>query len=255
MRFPILLVAAILIATLSFPGVANAATTQYVIITANPGNITGCPGNFTITEASEYEFELGWIPDDGANTTGVTIRGAYGRDVANATDGFDVYTGNGTSTVHWINTEFIGVDVYYRLYSTFIDGSYSACYASGTLVGGEGVTNIATIFIFLVPFPFAALGMWANRERRETSLMVVAGILWMCIAMYFLALRSEAAELYNIFGYVSIALGFIFGSAPLWAKNKLEEIEDGIKDQDDQRSHGDKIKDWEKERGLRSYRR
>ena len=118
----------VFLAIMLLPLTASAATYQYVIITVTPGNVSEvCPANFTIVEASDYEFLLSWDNATGANVTGITVRGAYARDVANATDGFDVYTGNGTSVTHWINTEFLGVDVYYRAYATLGNGTYSPC--------------------------------------------------------------------------------------------------------------------------------
>lgn len=167
----------IVVGSIILPSIAHASYQDVVVITANPGNIT-CPTDFTITVASLYEIQLAWTPGTGGNTTGSTlIKGAYGRWLNEPSDGFEVFNGSGNSTTHWINTEFIGVDVYYRAWSELNDGNYTACYASGSVTGGEGMADIAselgllTSFMLYTSFPlfFAFLSVW----RRNVFCMII----------------------------------------------------------------------------------
>lgn len=173
-----LLLLLLVLGILLLPPIAYAAEQQVVVITANPGGNITCPTNFTINVVSAYEIQLSWTPATGGNTTGTTlIKGAYGRWPNIPTDGFRVYDDTGNSTIHWVNTEFIGVDVYYRVWAELNDGNYTACYASGSVTGGEGMEAIASemgvltsfVIYMLLPLFFAYLSV----TKRNIVCMII----------------------------------------------------------------------------------
>lgn len=209
-RFVFLLVF-MAIAVIFLPGtVAHSDTSDGVVITVS-GNYSApivCPVNLTIESVSEYEIFIEWDDSTEANATGTRVVGAFGRWPESASDGFEVYDGNSTNTTHWINTEFMGVNIYYRLYTSYIDGSYSICYAEGSVTGGVAVTDIATAltgmldlasFGLQLAFPAILFFVWMRYRSIVIALAVMFAI-WMSLDSYF------AEGLY--YAYPMIMLGF-----------------------------------------------
>jgi hypothetical protein len=188
----IALILTIITLLLIIPIGAGASSSQVVVITAQPdqGNIT-CPWNFSITAVSLYEIQLSW--NNAVSATGAMVRGAYGRWPGNVTDGFEVYHGNLTTITHWVNTEFIGVDVYYRIYSEYGNGTYTTCYVSGSVTGGKDVANIAggiTLFALIV---FALGCTISSYAFRKITIAVTGVAAWAALAFYSFTQSSSSS--------------------------------------------------------------
>ena len=164
-----------------WPTALSAGSTAIVTITAQPWSSGDCPSNFVINAVSPYEIQMSWT--NGGNMTDAILRGAYGRWPGNATDGFEVYTGAGNATTHWVNTEFIGVDVYYKLWGEQ-GGNYSLCYASGSVTGGTGMANISgsiTLFALIV---FSLGSVVTAYTFRKAPIAFVAAAAWTALAFF-----------------------------------------------------------------------
>lgn len=214
--FLIIIILGVLIAPF-VPCSAHAGTQVTVAITAspNPGNIT-CPWGYTITVITPYEIQMSWNnPPD----TTMILRGAYDRWPGNITDGFEVYTGNGTSTTHWVNTEFIGVDIYYKGWSQYGNGTIVPCFISGTVQGGEGVTAIG-LFAGL----FVCLGiMGTGWLFKSLAIMMGGTIAWVGIGAYAFNTSSSAWDLHYIMGCLCFAMAVVCLFVTAKQRNEREE--------------------------------
>jgi hypothetical protein len=176
-------------------GVAHSDTSEGVVITVS-GNYTApivCPVNLTIDSVSDYEIFIEWDASNEANATGTSVVGAFGRWPDGPTDGFEVYSGNSTNTTHWVNTEFMGTNTYYRLYTTYLDGSYSICYAEGSITGGVAVLEMATAltgmwdlaaFGLQLAFPGILFLVWMRWRSLVVALALMFAI-WLSLDVYF----------------------------------------------------------------------
>lgn len=163
---------------------AHASAQDVVVVTAQPaGNMT-CPQDLAINVVSAYEIEFTWMPATGNYTTGSVIKAAYGRYLTDPSDGFVVYEGEGNATTHWVNTEFIDVDVYYAVWATYGNDTYSECYISGSVTGGEGLLEIGSQLgnlsdhirvAFILGFPLILGLVGAYRHSLSGYLAGIAG--------------------------------------------------------------------------------
>jgi hypothetical protein len=199
------------------PITAFASSSELVVITASPflGNGT-CVYDFTIVVVSDYEIQFNWTPGNG---TGTYIVGAYGRWPTSATDGFEVYNGNATSATHWVNTEFIGVNVYYKAYNDLGNGTYAACYASGSITGGAGVTaigaNIALIGTVILAF-LALACMFGAYHFKNGLFLWGAAIFWLAFIGYAYLQTSGSGDTFWVLAgagamMMILSIAFMFG--------------------------------------------
>lgn len=168
----------------ALPFVAYASDQDVVVVTAQPGGNITCPQDFEINLVSLYEIELSWLPATGGNTTGSAVTAAYGRWPTGADDGFEVYNGSGNETTLWVNTEFIGVDVYIGIWATYGNDTYSECYLSGSVTGGEGLLEIGSQLgnlsdyiriAFILGFPLILGLVGAQRHSLSGYLAGIVG--------------------------------------------------------------------------------
>lgn len=135
------------------------------------------PTGFTVTRITDKLIRLDWTPSE--NTT-VILAKVDGLPTG-PTDGYIVYTGNGTTTNDtFTNLDIIGGKVFYAAYSVNATGGYSPSAATGW-VEGAGMTLLAlallatalTVAMFLsknamLGFPsaimWAILGVYAYTE-------------------------------------------------------------------------------------------
>jgi hypothetical protein len=167
-----------------WPTALSAGDNAVVTITAQPWATGDCPTGFTFNAVSSYEVQLAWTP--GGNSTGTVIRGAYARWPTDPTDGFEVYNGNGSSASHWLTTDVMILSdegIYYRLWGKQ-GGSYSLCYASGVITGGEGMANISgsiTLFALIV---FSLGSVVTAYTFRKAPIAFVAAAAWTSLAFF-----------------------------------------------------------------------
>ena len=220
-------VIAIVLLLILIPTVVSADTSEYVVITANPAGNESCPSDFTITVVSLYEIELDWTPAVGGNTTGTTlIRAAYGRAPENTDDGFVVYNDSGNSTTHWINTEFIGVDVYYKVWAE-TDTGYTTCYAAGSITGGEAVAAIGSNIGLLAFLVFTAGMTISTYAIKRTVLAFIAAGAWAILAFYVFSMSESTSpiaitDIYMGLFWVSIAMVIVSAFEPVVMRDKEE---------------------------------
>jgi hypothetical protein len=228
---------------------ADAGQTGTVTITAQPWSSGDCPNNFVLNAVSPYEIQMDWT--NGGNMTNAVLRGAYGRWPTDATDGFSVYVGTGNSTTHWVNTEFIGVDVYYRLWGE-LGGNYSLCYASGTVQGGEDVSAMGVGLISIIPLGLMALSMaWFKITGKDGwAIMLGAGLAWIALAVLAFGKSEEAWDVYQIIGALSIAMLLLCALLTFSKVAQKPEVQIVVKAVP--KSYGERYSDFEKSRGLKN---
>ena len=142
---------------LVIPITAFASSVELVVVTASPYIGNECVQDFSVVVISDYETQLDWIPGNGTSTL---IKGAYGRWPAGVEDGFEVYSGNGSHVSHWLNVDIrilSDLGLYYKVWTDLGNGTYSACYASGSVTGGEGMAEIGANLGALVDYLKLAL--------------------------------------------------------------------------------------------------
>ena len=159
-------------------GYAFAAGNATVTITAT-GYIGGClgPSNLVATQLSDHSVQLTWDKGIGANNT--IIRRAFGA-TPTAIEGTEVYNGNGTSSVDYINLTTLDTYVAWRAYTVCGDGSFSVGYSEATLTGGITVIYIAIFGL--------CLGMSLLAFRGRFLLWnIAASVSWIFLFMYIKA--------------------------------------------------------------------
>jgi hypothetical protein len=175
--------------------------TAEVTVTVKPYWWGGCdcPTSVSITRVSDYEVSIGWTPG-AANATSTVVRGKFDGAVSNVTDGFDIYQGTGASVTHWTVAETYGHDIHYSLYSNCTDGNISTCYASGALLGGLTLEEIATAlsglstqvgniwglmaFGLQLAFPGILFLVWMRWRSLVVALALMFAI-WLSLDVYF----------------------------------------------------------------------
>jgi hypothetical protein len=164
-------------------GVALADATIEIEVTAL-GNISAfCPSALTATPASAYLVNLTWVAATGNDTLGTIIRVDYGSYPTSPTDGDAVYSGNDTTTTHWVNMGTLTEDIYYRAWTIYAGPSYSVCYTSamvevpGVTPGTGGtidMTEVANILLILQYLSFPALLVVVCFWKRNIVAIVAA---------------------------------------------------------------------------------
>ena len=170
----------IALALAAWPFVAHASDQDVVVVTAQPGGNMTCPQDMAINVVSAYEIEFTWMPATGNYTTGSVIKAAYGRYLTDSSDGFVVYEGEGNETTHWVNTEFIDVDVYYAIWATYGNDTYSECYLSGSVTGGIGMAELASNvelgIILFIPGLLILLSFWRRNIVAYIAAIISIGL-------------------------------------------------------------------------------
>lgn len=240
-----------------WPTALSAGGTAVVTITAQPWSSGDCPTGFTFNAVSSYEVQLSWIP--GGNTTETIVRGAYARWPISPTDGFEVYTGNESSTSHWLTTDVMILSdegIYYRAWGLVTGGNYSLCYASGSIVGGENVSVMGIGLIGLLPLGLMALSMaWFKITGKDGwPIMIGAGLAWLAMGAYGFSKTTEAWDIYQIIGAISIAMLVLCVLLSYsGAQARQEAIQAKIKvEVNPPKSYGERFADWEAKSGART---
>lgn len=232
------------------PYVAGAGGTAIVTITAQPWSSGDCPTSFAFDAVSSYEVQLSWLP--GGNTTATIIRGAYARWPTSPTDGFEVYTGNSSSVSHWLTTDVMILSnegIYYRAWG-LVGGNYSVCYASGSIVGGEGMTAIGSGMTIMgtAILAFLALGcMLSGYHFKNRLFMFGAIIFWLAFIGYSYLNSALSGDTFFILagaGAMMMLLSafFLFGGM-----NRDKETPESPTEEKNLN-----FTDWQKSRGLKT---
>lgn len=160
----------------------------------------GTPTNFTVTVLSDNETLLEWTNTE--DSVGTVIRIGFGSYPASVTDGYPVYSGNGTSYTDTGNDLNHTGEAYYAAFADY-DGSYSVDFSTG-IAQGEGMLEIASsiqayallIGEWLFVLILFALALW----RFDPWLYMITAF-----GVGFLGYSWYAD--YPIIGLVAIALG------------------------------------------------
>lgn len=239
--------------SLLFPQTASAASEASVVITITPelGNQTIT--DFQITVVTPYEILLTWIPAVEGN--GTYIIAAYGREPTSPEDGFIVYDGTGNSTTHWINTEFIGVDIFYHVYTRLSPGEYSYFYAAGSVQGGENVSIMGMGLIGIIPIGIMALSMaWFRVTGKDGwPLMLAAGLAWLALGAFAFSASAEAWDIYQIVGSLSIAMLLL--CTVLTFEGVRQPPITTIVVKPPTKSYGERYEEFSKSRGLKTRKK
>ena len=240
-----------------WPTALSAGDNAIVTITAQPWSSGDCPTGFTFNAVSSYEVQLAWIP--GGNTTETIVRGAYARWPASPTDGFEVYTGNGSSTSHWLTTDVMILSdegIYYRAWGLVVGGNYSLCYASGSIIGGENVNVMGIGLIGLLPLGLMALSMaWFKITSKDGwPIMIGAGLAWLAMGAYGFSKTATAWDIYQIIGAISIAmLVLCMLLSYAGAQARQEAIQAKVKVEINQpKSYKERFEEYEKRTGAKT---
>lgn len=170
---------AILLLCLVPVGSIKADTSVEITITAQ-GLIyfPGPPSGLTITYISDYEIGLSWTKDVDADLT--LIKGAYGREVTDRDDGFEVYYGAGNYTTHWIADVGMVGPVYYKLWSQGIGGNWSLYSASGDR------SFMSSSFLFLGLIALAGMFTYFSWKRRHILVSLSGSLTWLALGLWLL---------------------------------------------------------------------
>lgn len=217
------------------------------------------PTDFTATQSGIDEVTLTWTKGFEANNTVIRV----GEDgcPASITDGYPVYNGNLTTAT--IGGLALGMHEYcFRGWSNNEVGN-STGYAE-VKIGGEAMTDLVIIFLFIAPVGILAVGVFG----RLMPFVVAAGATWLALSIYHLGFSTNQADIYNIMAWASMMPGIACVLAPLWfprwrggiderepsLDTVLKEREAGSKlaALDAPKSYGQRMADWERDRGLRN---
>ncbi len=241
-------------------GTASAGDSQVITITAQPWSEGDCPTNFTFNAVSSYEVQLSWTP--GGNTTATMIRGAYARWPNSPSDGFEVYHGNSSSVSHWLTTDVMILSdegIYYRAWGELGNGSWSLCYAAGSIVGGEGMTNIGS-GVILLPLIIFALGSTVSAYAfRKTPIAMVAAAAWAVLGFYSFTQSASSnptviSDFWMALFWVGMAMIIVSIFEPAIMKPPSKELEDLDKIEPEEESLSSEYARLRKEMGLGIFR-
>lgn len=180
MRWLLLACALVVIAAsaLAAYGIAKAGTSTTVSITAT-GWVGQCvgPSDLVATKLSDHSVLLTWTLGLGANNT--IIRRAFGA-CPSSTVGTEVYNGNASTVVDYIDLTTLDTYVCWRAYTVCGNVgniSYSSGYAEARLIGGVTVMYIAIFGL--------CLGMsWMALRGRFLLWNIAAAVSWAVLWMY-----------------------------------------------------------------------
>lgn len=193
----IILVLLIVGAYLAIPITASASGQQVVIITASPYITGGCVQNFAIELVEPFGVHISWTSGNGTGTRIIAKNGGW---PASTTDGFIVYDGNNTYVdfATSASSEMMQ-DVYFHAYTDMGNGTYSVCYASGSITGGEAVAAIGGNMLII-----GLLGILVA--------MMGSGYIFKVPALLYLVLLGGAgAGVYLLGTETTLSLGWIVG--------------------------------------------
>lgn len=179
------------------------ANTQVVTVYATPLISSGIIG-FTITYVSDTRLDLNW--GFSGNATGIMIRAKYGQyptDIPNElttpTDGYLVYSGNGTS-ISDTSMDFnqnLGI-LYYAAWAQKADGTWFTSPSKGWKESRE-MLLIAFIFLSLA---LMAIAYWVKRP----AIGVAAGVSWLLLGLYNLSVSVTTWDIYYDLFVMGIAM-------------------------------------------------
>lgn len=156
----------------------QAASSEEITITA-AGWICGGPGAFTLTYVNDYEIGISWTKgEDAVNTM---VRAAFGHVPANISDGYEVYSGAGTSCTDTALSMATPEIIYYRAWSQNAAGVWGPLFASGNT---GGFMSASYLFIGLILI--AAFLTWFSSRRPEILISMAAGFTWLALGFWLL---------------------------------------------------------------------
>lgn len=184
-------------------------TTSSEIVTIQP------PTDFTVTEAGVNSANLTWVT--GANATSTYIRVSSTHYPISLTDGYELYSNNGTLYTH----EGLTLDSSTYYYSAWgvASGEYSATYVTGQ-IGGSNM-------IFIGLFAFAGIMSFLSIRSRDNILIALAATaIWIFIFAYTRAnpipgvTVGSTVDTYLILGVWAVALALPIMSIQKMRGNK-----------------------------------
>jgi hypothetical protein len=197
--------------SLIFPCMVQASTTADVTITAF-GVIIASPSGFTITYVSDYQVDLNWINPPTSVLT--MVRVAYGHSPTSITDGYELYSGNGTSfsdTSISLTTPDI---IYYSAWSQNGAGVWSPIYSSATT---EDI--MSTSFLFIIFILIGLVLFVLNCTYRKWFIGLIGMFAWILITAYCMNMGNTIG---TYIGYISIFMAAINLFIPLIFAPKKE---------------------------------
>jgi len=153
---------------------------SYANITVTAQGYTGtAPYGLTVTYISDYELEISW--NKGYDTNVTMIRAAYGRPLIDRSDGFEVYTGNGTSTILWTpNVGLVG-PIYLGAWSQSNSGVWEE-------LGDKAEGNFMSVSFLFVALLILGLTLFIAAFRWKDMLLSYSSALtWMGIGFWWMA--------------------------------------------------------------------
>jgi len=183
------------------------------------------PTDLLATAVSDYEVGLTWTPALDGN--GTIIRGTYGDTAPTShTDGFPVYAGQGSSTTHYINMEFLAADIQFAAFTMCGEvelccedcgtaESYSSTGAEATLEGGTGVSILSDAILLGIILAFLVSLVISSYKINSMPLRIPT----------FLACFALMPQLYD-YGFIFSIVAFLLGLAVV-AITMLDTLQKG----------------------------
>lgn len=186
--------------------------------------VVGAPSGLIATYISDYEVQLDWTK--GLDAENTMIRGAYGREPTSRTDGFQVYYGDGITTMYWTNLETMSVPVYFKAYSETALGVWEEI-GSNT----DSVEGVAMIVIGLIVLSLALMA-FAYKSQRAMVVFASAGS-WLILAIVSYTKRGATFDVYSGLYILAAALAIVSALEPVIMREKKEPgVDDGLDDDD-----------------------
>ena len=185
------------------------------------------PTNFIVERSGLNTVTLSWTKGTYANTT--VIRVKADEAPIDITDGFYVYTGNGTSgNTTGINSgEF---NVYGFSAWSYNETGYSEEYTT-YILGGEAMEAIGDNMILFTLMLFAMIGTGYTYVFRKQQIAFLAALAWTLLAFFSLSLSSgsnptQITDIYMALFWGSVAMVIISAFEPMIMKPPSDEVDD-----------------------------
>ena len=152
-----------------------ADTSAGVTVTSH-GYICGSPDGLIATYVSETNVQLDWAKGVGAENTIVVAK--YGSEPTSRSDGYIVYSGNGTTYNDiGVSLDETATYVYYKAWSQSATGVWEIIGSNTAWMGGTGMILIA-LFLLCGFLSFLSL------RSRNVLVAIGAAISWLFVLIY-----------------------------------------------------------------------
>lgn len=160
------------------PTVVSADTTADITITAYGYVGVGAPSNLVLTYISDYEIGITWTK--GPDAINTMIRVEWGSTPEDRNDGYLVYYGNATSTIHWTSVATALDITHYRAWSQSVNGTWEE-------IGISTEASFMSLTILFIAVLILGIALFIAAFRwKDMLLSYAAALTWMAIGFWWI---------------------------------------------------------------------